>query len=50
MSGILFAELLGRFTTNDLIAPFSLGRFAAGAALHTPMVPAAMHVAGAPCF
>ena len=50
MSGTLFAELLGRFTVNDLIAPFALGRFAAGVAMQAPMMPSGMSVVGAPCF
>ncbi len=49
-SGISFAELLGRASINDVIAPFAPGRFAAGASLHPAMTPTALTATGAPCF
>ena len=49
-SGRLFAELLGRFTVNDLIAPFSPARFASGSLLRPAMIPAELAVVGASCF
>jgi sarcosine oxidase, subunit beta len=49
-SGILFAELLGRFAANDLIAPFAPSRFEFGAQLRPPMIASDLAVVGAPCF
>lgn len=49
-SGRLFAELLGRFTVNDLIAPFSPVRFLSGSLLRPAMIPAELSVVGASCF